>query len=100
MVYLIKGTPLYAAHFKVGQNLKIRGKTRGLGTCGVMKRWGFSGMPATHGCSLSHRHPGAIGTRGQGKVWKGKKMAGRKGFTYKTTLFNKVYLNASYYLGC
>lgn len=45
-----------------------------------MKRWNFSGQNATHGNSLSHRHPGSIGNREfPGKVFKGKKMAGRLG---------------------
>jgi large subunit ribosomal protein L3 len=42
-----------------------------------MRRWNFSGQPATHGNSLSHRHGGSIGNREYpGKVFKGKKMAG------------------------
>lgn len=53
-----------------------------------MKRHGFKGMPATHGTSLSHR---ALGSTGQcqdpGKVFKGKKMAGRMG-TDRVTVQN------------
>jgi hypothetical protein len=45
-----------------------------------MKRHNFAGMPASHGVSKSHR---ALGSTGQcqdpGKVFKGKKMAGRMG---------------------
>lgn len=34
-----------------------------------MKRWGFSGGPASHGASLSHRSPGSTGQRdAPGKV--------------------------------
>lgn len=34
-----------------------------------MKRWGFSGMPASHGASLSHRSIGSTGQRdAPGKV--------------------------------
>ncbi|MFP3018905.1 MAG: hypothetical protein ACEY26_00105 [Candidatus Hodgkinia cicadicola] len=45
-----------------------------------MKRHGFSGLRASHGVSLSHRSAGAIGARQDpGRVWKGKKMAGRLG---------------------
>lgn len=37
-------------------------------------------MPASHGVSLSHRHIGATGCRTDpGRVFKGKKMAGRMG---------------------
>lgn len=45
-----------------------------------MKRWNFSGQGASHGNSVSHRHPGSIGNREYpGKVFKNKKMAGRLG---------------------
>ncbi len=45
-----------------------------------MKRWGFHGQPASHGVSLSHRSIGATGGRSDpGRVFKGKKMAGRMG---------------------
>ena len=45
-----------------------------------MKRWGFHGQPASHGTSLSHRSIGATGGRSDpGRVFKGKKMAGRMG---------------------
>jgi len=35
--------------------------SKGKGFQGVMKRWGFSGQPASHGNSLSHRAPGSVG---------------------------------------
>ena len=55
-----------------------------------MKRWNFGGQNATHGNSLSHRHPGSIGNREfPGKVFKGKKMAGRLGHE-KTTVLNQM----------
>jgi len=45
-----------------------------------MKRWNFSGQGASHGNSKAHRLPGSIGQcEYPGKVWKGKKMAGRLG---------------------
>lgn len=50
-----------------------------------MKRWGFHGMPASHGVSLSHRAIGATGGRSDpGRVFKGKKMAGRMGGEFVT----------------
>lgn len=53
-----------------------------------MKRWNFSGQGASHGNSVSHRHPGSIGNREYpGKVFKNKKMAGRMG-NAKTTVLN------------
>lgn len=63
----------------------------GKGFAGVMKRWNFDGQFASHGNSVSHRHGGSIGNKEfPGKVWKGKKMAGRLGGTNATTLNQKV----------
>ena len=45
-----------------------------------MKRWHFGGGRASHGNSLSHRVHGSTGQRQDpGRVFKGKKMAGRMG---------------------
>lgn len=45
-----------------------------------MKRWGFKGLRASHGVSVSHRSHGSTGNHQEpGKVFKGKKMAGRMG---------------------
>lgn len=56
-----------------------------------MKRWNFSGGNATHGNSKAHRAAGSIGhCEFPGKVFKGKKMAGRLGFKSATTLNQKV----------
>lgn len=58
----------------------VVGTSKGKGFAGVMKRWGFAGGPATHGQSDRARAPGSIGgTTTPGRVYKGKKMAGRKG---------------------
>lgn len=74
------GTQIHARHFVPGQNVDVAGISKGKGFQGGMKRWGFAGMPASHGVSKSHR---AIGSTGQcqdpGKVFKGKKMPGRMG---------------------
>jgi len=71
---------IHARHFVPGQNLDIAGTSKGKGFQGAMKLHNFGGMPASHGTSLSHR---ALGSTGQcqdpGKVFKGKKMAGRMG---------------------
>ena len=54
--------------------------TKGKGFAGVIKRWGFSGGPKTHGQSDRHRSAGSIGSgTTPGRVYKGKKMAGRMG---------------------
>jgi large subunit ribosomal protein L3 len=58
----------------------VQGTSIGKGFQGGMKRHGFKGLRATHGVSLSHRALGSIGQcQDPGKVWKGKKMAGRMG---------------------
>jgi large subunit ribosomal protein L3 len=45
-----------------------------------MKRWGFAGQGASHGATKSHRSAGATGAhQDPGRIWKGKKMAGRMG---------------------
>mmetsp|Transcript_18314 Transcript_18314/g.21609 ORF Transcript_18314/g.21609 Transcript_18314/m.21609 type:complete len:92 (+) Transcript_18314:645-920(+) len=56
-----------------------------------MKRWNFSGGNATHGNSKAHRKPGSIGNAEfPGKVFKGRKMAGRLGFKSATVLNQRV----------
>ena len=59
--------------------VKIVGKSKGKGFSGVIKRWGFHGGPATHGQGIKARTPGSIGSQTPGRVFKGKKMAGRMG---------------------
>ena len=50
-----------------------------------MKRWGFGGMRATHGVSISHRAHGSTGNRQDpGRVFKNKKMAGHMGDRERT----------------
>jgi large subunit ribosomal protein L3 len=79
-VWIPVGTQIHAAHFVPGQNVDVAGVAKGKGFQGAMKKHHFKGMPASHGVSKSHR---ALGSTGQcqdpGKVFKGKKMAGRMG---------------------
>ncbi len=57
----------------------ITGTSKGKGTQGVIKRFGFAGGPASHG-SKFHRGPGSIGMSAYpGRVFKQKKMPGRMG---------------------
>jgi large subunit ribosomal protein L3 len=57
----------------------VIGTSKGKGTQGVMKRWGFGGGRATHG-SKFHRENGSTGMAAwPSKVIKGLKMAGRMG---------------------
>ena len=65
---------------KEGDKIDIGGLTMGKGFAGVMKRWNFRGLEASHGVSVSHRSHGSTGQRQDpGKVFKGKKMAGHMG---------------------
>ncbi|KAI8387038.1 translation protein [Blakeslea trispora] len=74
------GTPLTAEHFVTGQYVDVTAPSIGKGFAGVMKRWNFKGLPASHGVSLTHRSGGSTGQRKwPSKVFKGKKMAGRLG---------------------
>ncbi|AKM09584.1 50S ribosomal protein L3 [Croceicoccus naphthovorans] len=79
------GATISAEHFLAGQKVDITGHTQGKGFAGAMKRWGFGGLRATHGVSLSHRSHGSTGNRQDpGKVFKNKKMAGHMGDRQRT----------------
>ena len=79
------GAELSADHFVAGQLVDVSGHTQGKGFAGGMKRWGFGGLRATHGVSLSHRSLGSTGQRQDpGKVFKNKKMAGHMGDRQRT----------------
>ena len=85
------GTPILASHFVAGQTVDIQALSKDKGFQGAMKRWGFKGMPASHGCSLSHRSIGAMGgSATPGRVIKGKKMAGHMGDKNCTILCLKI----------
>lgn len=63
-----------------GDKVLVTGVSKGKGFAGVVKRWHFAGGPKTHGQSDRQRAPGSIGqTTTPGRVFKGKKMAGRMG---------------------
>ncbi|MGN6497672.1 MAG: 50S ribosomal protein L3 [Tsuneonella sp.] len=79
------GSTISAEHFIAGQKVDITGHTQGKGFAGAMKRWGFGGLRATHGVSLSHRSHGSTGNRQDpGRVFKNKKMAGHMGDRQRT----------------
>lgn len=84
------GWSINAGHFVEGQNVDIQAVSKGQGTAGVMQRWGFKGLPATHGVSLKHRSGGSIGSSGMSRVLKGKKMAGKMGNDTKTVFNMKL----------
>jgi len=80
--------------FSVGQKIRVTGKSIGKGFAGNQKRHNFSRGPMTHG-SKNHRLPGSIGAGSTpGRVYPGKKMAGRLGgntITLKNT--EVLYVN-------
>jgi large subunit ribosomal protein L3 len=79
------GSEISADHFITGQLVDVSGHTQGKGFAGAMKRWGFGGMRATHGVSISHRAHGSTGNRQDpGRVFKNKKMAGHMGDRERT----------------
>ena len=80
-----EGNELGLEIFKDKKFIDVRSKTIGKGFAGVMKRWNFSGLRASHGVSVSHRSHGSTGQRQDpGKVFKGKKMAGHMGDKIRT----------------
>jgi large subunit ribosomal protein L3 len=79
------GAHITADHFVAGQFVDVAGVTQGKGFAGAMKRWGFGGLRATHGVSVSHRSHGSTGNRQDpGRVFKNKKMAGHMGARNRT----------------
>jgi large subunit ribosomal protein L3 len=69
------------------QKVDVIGLSKGKGFAGTMKRWGFGGSPASHGCSKRHRSPGSLGRQmsvNKG-VPKGKRMSGHLGQERITT---------------
>jgi large subunit ribosomal protein L3 len=80
------GARLSPAHFVKGQIVDVTGVSKGKGFAGVMKRWNFAGLEASHGVSISHRSHGSTGNRQDpGKTFKNKKMAGHLGVERITT---------------
>lgn len=66
--------------FRPGDIVQATGVSKGKGFAGVVKRHHFKGGPRTHGQSDRERAPGSIGqTTTPGRVYRGKRMAGRMG---------------------
>ena len=78
--------------FKEGEKIKVRGRSIGKGFQGVMKRHNFGGVGGTtHGQSDRLRAPGSIGASSYpSRVFKGQRMAGRKGYDNVTVRNLKV----------
>jgi len=80
------GAELLATHFIEGQFVDVAGISIGKGFAGVMKRYNFRGLRASHGVSASHRSGGSTGNRQDpGRVFKNKKMPGHMGARRVTT---------------
>jgi large subunit ribosomal protein L3 len=77
------GSKLTVDLFKDVKSVDVVGTTKGRGTSGVIKRWGFGGLPAAHGAKKVHREVGSTSSlasnRGGGRPKKGKKLPGRYG---------------------
>lgn len=76
---LKRGDTLNVSQFEPGDVVDVIGHSKGHGFQGVVKRHGFHGSPASHGHKDQLRMPGSIGSRRQGPVARGKRMAGHMG---------------------
>jgi len=73
------------------KSILITGTSKGKGFAGVMKKWHFAGVgEATRGQSTKGRTAGSIGSQTPGRVFKGKKMAGRMGNKQVTVKGSKI----------
>ncbi|MGA1573784.1 MAG: 50S ribosomal protein L3 [Vulcanococcus sp.] len=82
---LVLGASITVDAFEAGQKVDVSGDTMGRGFAGYQKRHGFSRGPMSHG-SKNHREPGSTGAgTTPGRVYPGKRMAGRYGGKQTTT---------------
>lgn len=72
------GESLTVDLFKEGEKVDVVGTAKGKGFSGVIKRYNFHRGPMAHG-SKYHRGLGSLGAVDAARVFKGRKMAGRKG---------------------
>ena len=79
------GAAITVGSFEAGQKVDVSGDTMGRGFSGYQKRHGFSRGPMSHG-SKNHREPGSTGAgTTPGRIYQGKRMAGRYGGKKRTT---------------
>jgi len=76
---LAVGATLACDIFSKGDTVTLSSVSKGKGFQGVMKRHGMHGGWHQHGQKHSMREVGSIGSTGQQRVNKGKRMAGRMG---------------------
>ncbi len=84
------GTEITVEALKDAKFVDVIGQSKGKGFAGVMKRYHFKGMFASHGVERKHRSPGSQSghatNRGYaGKIKKGKRMQGHMGDERVTT---------------
>ncbi|MBU5350397.1 MULTISPECIES: 50S ribosomal protein L3 [Paenibacillus] len=72
------GQELKADVFTEGEFVDVTGISKGKGFQGVIKRWGQSRGPMSHG-SRYHRRPGSMGSIQANRVPKGKRLPGHMG---------------------
>ncbi len=79
------GSEITVGSFEAGQKVDVSGDSMGRGFAGYQKRHGFSRGPMSHG-SKNHRQPGSTGAgTTPGRIYPGKRMAGRYGGKKVTT---------------
>jgi len=88
----VPGAQVTLAIFAPGEKVSVTGTSKGKGFAGVMKRHGFHGGRATHGC-LTPRGPGSIGCAADpSRVFPGRRMAGHAGHR-RTTVKNLTVID-------
>jgi large subunit ribosomal protein L3 len=79
--------------FAVGERVDVVGVSKGKGFAGVVKRYHFHGMDATHGTSDRNRAPGSNGSgTTPGRVYRGSRRAGHMGSDRVTAQNLKVVM--------
>jgi len=89
------GDSITVSVFTEKEIVDVIGTSKGKGFAGVMKRYGFGGMPASHGTERKHRSPGSIASHGTdrghgGNLHKGKRMGGHMGHCRVTAKNHKL----------
>ncbi|MFB6355229.1 MAG: 50S ribosomal protein L3 [bacterium] len=70
--------------FEEGDSIDVKGKTKGRGFSGAVRRWGFGGGPMSHGGGMDRR-TGSVGQSADpSRIFPGKKMPGQYGNEIET----------------
>jgi large subunit ribosomal protein L3 len=88
-----KGGKVTLASLPTESIVTITGTSKGKGFQGVIKRWHFSGGPASHGSHFK-REPGSVGMRTwPGRIHAGKKLPGHMGLDTVTIKHRAVVVS-------